>query len=307
MKHKSVHQLVLIIAGACFLGVGALAQVNVPGTFKQITIDGSFADWAGVPLAYTAAVGPTNAIQYENVYIANDESNLYIRFTLYSPRPDAFNNSYDNLFFDADDNLATGYAVGGIGSEMLIQGGAGYQEKNGGFNEGGINNLGWAIAGSPDDTDFELAISREATYASDGTLVFTNGTIAILLEGDNTSYNNVEFVPPSGGLVYTFASAPLALSTNLPLITLTNSSWQVNASSTDLGTNWLGQNYDDTQAGWNSGFGLFGYTPTQSAYPPINTPLASGPNSYYFITDFQWTNDPANVAFVITNRHYGLL
>jgi len=184
-------------------------------TYKHITIDGLFNDWTGVPLAYTAPVGSTNAIQYEDVYIANDESNLYIRFTLYSPRANAFANSYDNLFVDADDNASTGFPVGGIGSEMLIQGGAGYQEKNGGFNEGAINNLGWAIAGSPDNMDFELAISRGATYASDGTLVFTNGTIAILLEGDDTSYNNVEFAPASGGLVYTFATAtpgPLSVS-----------------------------------------------------------------------------------------------
>jgi hypothetical protein len=29
--------------------------------------------------------GQSNAIQFENVYIANDETNLYIRFTLYAP------------------------------------------------------------------------------------------------------------------------------------------------------------------------------------------------------------------------------
>ena len=302
MKYRTVRHLAFTIAGVCVLGFSACAQTIVPSTFKHITVDGSFGDWTGVPLAYTATEEPADAIQYENVYIANDATNLYIRFTLYSPRPDAFANSYDNLFIDADDNASTGYSVGGIGSEMLIQGGAGYQEKNGNFNDGyGINGLGWAIAGSPDSTDFELEISLGATYASDSTPVFTNSTIAILLEGDNSSYVNEEFVPPSGGLVYTFASAPVALSTNLPLITLTNSSWQVNASGTDLGTNWLGQSYDDTQAGWNSGLGLFGYTPTPAAYPPINTPLTSGPNTYYFITDFEWTNDPANIAFVVTN------
>ena len=38
-----------------------------------------------------------------------------------------------------------------------------------------------------------------------------------------------------------------------------------------------------------------------SDYPAINTPLPSGPNTYYFRTYFQWTNDTANVAFVVTN------
>ena len=177
-------------------------------TYRNITIDGAFDDWTGVPLACTASAGPASAIQYENVYIANNESNLYVRFTLYSSRPDAFANSYDNLFIDADENAATGFPVGGIGSEMLAQWGGGYQERNGGFNEGAISNLGWAIAGSPDNLDFEAAISRGATYASSHSPVFTNDTIVILLEGDDTNYNNVEFAPPSGGLVYTFAAPP---------------------------------------------------------------------------------------------------
>ena len=91
------------------------AQTSVPSTFKHITIDGAFDDWTGVPLAYTAPAGPANAIQYENVYVANDENNLYIRFTLYSPRANAFANSFDNLFIDADNSAATGFAVAGIG------------------------------------------------------------------------------------------------------------------------------------------------------------------------------------------------
>ena len=142
-----------LLSLAC--GASVYAQTSAPSTYKHITIDGSFDDWTGVPLAYTATAGPANAIQYENVYVANDENNLYIRFTLYSPRADAFANSYDNLFIDADNNTATGYPVGGIGSEMLVQWGGGYQEKNGGFNEGAVNNLGWAFAGSGDNMDFE--------------------------------------------------------------------------------------------------------------------------------------------------------
>jgi hypothetical protein len=282
-------------------GFGAAAQTVVPGTFKHITVDGSFGDWAGVPVAYTATEGPSDAIQFNNVYISNDQTNLYIRFTLYSARPNAYANPYDNIFIDADDNPATGFQVGGIGSEMLIQWGGGYQETNGVFNEGGISNLGWNIAGSADSTDFELSISLGATYASGGAPVFANSTMAILLEGDNTSYDNSEFAPPSGGLVYTLASAPTAPTSDLTLVSLTGSSWEVNASGTDLGTNWLGADYDDTGTGWTSGDGLFGYTPAPGSYPPINTALSSGPNTYYFRTHIDWADDSANVAFVVTN------
>jgi len=203
MKTKKMQKLLLGTGFICACGASAFA-----GTYANISIDGDFSDWGSVPLAYTAPIGPSDAIQYENVYLANDANNLYIRFTLYSPRSDAFANSYDNLFIDTDNNASTGFSVGGIGSEMLVQWGGGYQETSGNFNAGNINNLGWAIAGSADSMDFELAISRNATYASDNSPVFANNTIAVLLEGDNTSYTSVEFVPPSGGLAYTFAAVP---------------------------------------------------------------------------------------------------
>jgi hypothetical protein len=205
MKNKIICRLAIFVAGIFAFGFAACAQIIVPGTYKTITIDGSFDDWSGVPLAYTAAAGTTSTIQYENVYIANDQNNLYIQFTLYSPWV-AFQDSTDNLFIDTDNNPATGYSVGGIGSEMLIQWGGGYDERNGGFNSGGVNNLGWNIAGSAGETNYELSISLGATYASDGAPVFTGNTIAILLEGDTTNYVSQEFAPSAGGLVYTLAA-----------------------------------------------------------------------------------------------------
>lgn len=287
---------------ACLGALGASAQTSVPGTFKHISVDGSFSDWTGVPVAYTATMGPANAIQYENVYIANDQNNLYVRFTLYNARANAFANSYDNIFIDADANSASGDHIAGIGSEMLIQWGGGYQEKNGGFNEGVINNLGWAFAGAADSKDFEFAISRSASYASDGLPVFANDTIALLLEGDDTSYANAIFAPTFGGLVYTFATPPEVLTNNLPLVTLNDSTWTVNASGTDLGTAWLDAAYDDSQSPWSPGGGLFGYTTTPGLYPTIHTALPSGSlTSYYFRTHFNWNNLPDNLAFVATN------
>jgi len=297
-KARILFALALGIAGAFSAG----AQVSVPSAFKHITIDGSFDDWTGVPLAYTAAAGSTSAIQYENVYVANDQNNLYLRFTLYAPRSNAFANSFDNIFIDTDNNAGTGFYDAGIGSELLIQWGGGYQEASGVFNAGTVSHLGWQIAGSPDGTDFEVAISLSATNNSDNSPVFPNSSIAILLEGDDSSYTPTEFAPSSGGLVYTFAAAPSVLTTNLPLVTLANSSWQVNEAGADLGTNWLDSAYDDTQSPWISGTGLFGYTPAPGVYPAINTPLTStGQNTYYFRTHFTWNNLPDNLAFVMTN------
>ena len=271
------------------------------GTYKHITIDGDFSDWAGVPVAFTQPADTTLSIAYTNIFVANDENYLYIRFAI-STSDDPF-TSHQNMFFDADANTATGYPAGGyVGSEMLIQGGAGYQEKNNGFNEGGINGLDWQAAPAAPAMEFEVRISRGATFASDSTPVFANPTIGFVMESEDSSYVAHEWVPMVvGGLAYTFAEAPSVLTTNLPLITLAATPWQANGAGSELGTAWLDQSYDDTQTGWISGQGLFGYTTTPGAYPPIQTPLTSGPNTYYFRGRFNWNNLPDNVAFVVTN------
>src|SRR5213593_1559542 len=189
----------LMLALMCDSGVHA-------GTYKHITVDGDLSDWAGVPVANTQPPDTTQSIAYTNIYVANDENYLYIRFAI-STSDDPF-TSRQNIFIDADNNTATGFGAGGyVGSEMLIQGGAGYQEKNGAFNEGGINGLGWLLAPAGPATEFELRIARNATYASDATPVFAGDTIALLLESETVSFTPTEWVPPvAGGLVYTFAS-----------------------------------------------------------------------------------------------------
>lgn len=295
MKNRKLKPLVALIAAASLFCGGATA-----GNFKNINVDGSFGDWTGVPLLQSDPADNLTMVDYADLYVANDDNYLYIRFTLHeSADPFTFRQ---NIFIDADNNIGTGYNAGGyIGSEMLIQGGSGYQEKNGGFNEGGINGLGWSASPTVAGSQFEVRISRAATYATDSTPVFPagGGTIALVLESDATPNEWAPALP--GGLVYTFEAAPAPLTTNLPLINLTTSSWQANAAGADLGVAWLDQSYDDTQAGWSAGQGLFGYTPSPGAYPAINTALASGPTPYYFRTHFNWNFLADNVAFVITN------
>jgi len=290
MNDQKLKPFISLMAAACLFCGDATA-----GTFKHITIDGSFGDWAGVPLLDSDPLDNPTSVDYRDLYVANDDNYLYIRFTLHAAA-DPF-TYLQNIFIDADNNAGTGFSDNGLGSEMLIQGGAGYQEKNGLFNEGGINGLGWSAAPVGVGTQFEVRISRAATYASDGTPVFTSGTIALNLESDSSPNEWAPTLP----LVYTFESAPVALTTNLPLVKLTTSSWQANAAGADLGISWLDQSYDDTQAGWSAGLGLFGYTPSPGAYPTINTTLGSGPTTYYFRTHFNWNFLIDNLAFVVTN------
>ena len=172
---------------------------------STIFIDGSYDDWAAVPLAHADSVDLPTASDYQNIYITNDADHLFIRVTLHAPSD--LGIFYNNLFIDGDNNAGSGYSFR-LGSEMLVQSGGGYQQKNGGFNEGGINGLDWAISPEGVGTDFEFRISRKATFASDGLPVFTAPAVGLVFDAENTSFQTVDTAPDSGGLVYTFFDAP---------------------------------------------------------------------------------------------------
>src|SRR6266511_4138630 len=98
--------------------ISVFAFSATAGDFKHIAIDGTFDDWAGVGPAFEDPSDTTNSVDYAKVYVVNDADYLYLRFTLYGPG-DPF-TSRENIFIDADNDPTTGYAVSGIGSEMLL-------------------------------------------------------------------------------------------------------------------------------------------------------------------------------------------
>ena len=54
------------------------------GTWKRITIDGSFADWAGVPVTSTDVEGDSlNGFDLKEIYVANDADNIYFMVKIY--------------------------------------------------------------------------------------------------------------------------------------------------------------------------------------------------------------------------------
>jgi hypothetical protein len=114
--------------------------------------------------------------------------------------------SKQNIFFDVDTNAATGFSENGLGSEMLVQAGAGYRETNGVFNSSPISGVNWLAAPAAPAAEYEVRISRNSVYTN-GALVFTNGTFALFLETGETS-GNKWFPDLAGGLQYTFSDPP---------------------------------------------------------------------------------------------------
>ena len=68
------------LALACTLMTLSLASA---GTFKRITVDGSFTDWAGVPVAATDDEGDASGYDLRELYVANDDQFLYLMVRIY--------------------------------------------------------------------------------------------------------------------------------------------------------------------------------------------------------------------------------
>ena len=158
--------------------LGGLGAVS---TYRTIAIDGSFADWTDVPWAWQGAPD-TNVVNFLAVQFAHDTNYLYGHVKLGTPYF-IFSDYYTHLFFDTDNQSAAGYPVNGasFGSEMMIESGYGYDQRNGSFNTGGITGLGWTIASIPQNNEFEFRVSLSALYL-DSFKVFGTNTFKLLLQ-----------------------------------------------------------------------------------------------------------------------------
>jgi hypothetical protein len=221
------------------VSITAVVGTNALSTYKSITIDGSFDDWAGIPWAYDGAPDG-NPVNYLQVQFANDTNYLYGHVKLASPYA-IFSDYYSHFFFDTDLNSQTGYPVTGalFGSEMMIESGYGYDQRNGSFNAGAISGLGWAIAPSINTNEFEFRVSLAALYP-DNQRVFASNTVRLLLQDNRgpetavaTGINYLISPPQLGPLFITNSNSVINLIWSGPA-TLQCSSSPAVGSWTDL-------------------------------------------------------------------------
>ena len=263
------------------------------GTFKRITIDGQFTDWAGVPVAFADEADAPDAFDYKDVYIANDDQFLYVRATLHAPAP--YPDFHHQVLLDADNNAGTGHPWGGLGSEFFIEDGGGYQQKNGGFNEGVGAGLEWAVAPAGEVTQFEARISRNVQDA-EGLPVFVQDLITLSLQVLDSSWATQD---AAAAIPYEFAPTPPPATGTQTLLGLTTAPWYYDDSGIDQGTDWRTFEFDHVGWGWMSGLGLLGFGAPAGVYPnPVQTALATGQTTYYLRAPFEWNADVTGLALV---------
>jgi hypothetical protein len=200
------------VRGDNVLGSGIPVQQSA-----QIDIDGNMSDWGAITPILSDPSGDQNGAEadYTTLYVAEDAQYIYLRIKT-ANSVDLFATGLNNLFFDMDQNGATGFqAVGAsIGSEWLLQAGSGYDERNGTFNAGSISGLNLLHAPTGATTDVELRLARTATYPN-AAPVFSGSGFRILLESENSSFVTRETMPNTGLGQYPYGLnfVPVELST----------------------------------------------------------------------------------------------
>jgi hypothetical protein len=198
--------------------LSALAAVSVAGlssrggTFTTITVDGSFTDWAGVPVLTSDAAGDGNPIDIADVQIANDADNLYLRVNYHTPvNPNVGPSIY--LAFDTDRNVATGFNVYGlsvVGSEAAFQNDFPFEQRTG-FNSGSLTaaaTISPVDFGDPGNvfSSQEYSIPRNVAYSSDSVPVFGTGFNLMLwtdsgIAADTTIGISYDFATPVNSFI----------------------------------------------------------------------------------------------------------
>lgn len=257
--------------------------ISLAGSFKRVTVDGKYEDWAGVPVVVSDEEDSGGQFDFKEVFLANDDQFLYLLVRLH--QPSAYSKFHHHVVLDTDADSSTGLAWLGLGSELMIEDGASYQQKNGQFNEGAGSELFWKSAPTGTITQFEARISL-AALDGEGKKVFTGKSIVVSLESRDLDWqlkDALEAIP------YELASTPPPFKGSKTLLTLDTSEWRF-LDSAEPKPEW--KNLGFSPEGWKTGAGLFGYGAAAGVYPKfVKSALAAGRAAYSFRVPFPWTND----------------
>jgi hypothetical protein len=167
-------------------------------------VDGAVSDWTScfAPAIEDASEdSPTATVDIVDMYVADSPTHFLLSLSFVVPS-DFFSSSKNNIFIDTDNDINTGYAAGSKGTEILIQRGKVYSQKNGGFNDGLISATAVSDADMGVVSQVEISIPKNLLHP-DSSDVFNGGVIRLYIQSEDSSWSVVERVPDSGGFPYT--------------------------------------------------------------------------------------------------------
>jgi len=131
---------------------------------QTIRIDGDYSDWSNINPAFTDNLndGQSNGIDFENIWVYNDQSNIYFRFQL-NKEIDLQEDNELAIYIDYDNDINTGFKINGIGAELRFLFGdrLGIISTNGETEFISFDAVNLLVAPSVTSTEFEVSFSRE--------------------------------------------------------------------------------------------------------------------------------------------------
>lgn len=102
------------------LGSSAATKVTINVANRQISVDGSLADWSGMAPAATDAVDTVGTIDIKNLYAWVDAGKIYLGIDNNGPVTQ-LNYGY-TWYLDTDQNATSGFKAFALGADYLIEG-----------------------------------------------------------------------------------------------------------------------------------------------------------------------------------------
>lgn len=184
--------------------IAALLVVAAANLQAQIRMDGSFSDWNMLTASYQEATEEFNAPDLSAFTLSHDEEYLYLNieadkeYKLHD-REYPLNPAEVEIYFDTDNNAATGLALEDMGAELVIKAG---QRKATYYGEGeplDLNLHRLELVSLPTLTSrrYELAISRRGI--DQGAIpLFESGDFRLLIK----ELNSGDILPNEGAFPY---------------------------------------------------------------------------------------------------------
>jgi len=136
---------------------------------QTISIDGNFDDWSEIEPVFVDQLndGQSNGIDFERIWVHNDQFAVYFRFELNREIKLQENNELA-IYIDFDDDINTGFKINGIGAEVRYF----FGERFGIVSENGQNEfinfspVSMLVAPSVSSTQFEVSFARSVDIGS---------------------------------------------------------------------------------------------------------------------------------------------
>ena len=197
--------------------LGLYVVLLAPATWADqypITIDARYDDWASVLPAHSDPLGDGATIDFGRLWLADDDQFLFLRFET-TIETDPSENQDMILYLDTDADSGTGYAVVGLGAELVWRLG----QRSGTFYAGGSSRTVYhddiRFRGAPTvtSTQFEFAVGKDVLPDGQNPL-FAGDTIRVALR----SAASGDQLPDNGQVVtYTLNVGTLPPETVIPI------------------------------------------------------------------------------------------